>query len=381
MIECELDGGTWFSCTSPFAPHALADGPHTLRVHQRDGAGNAGTPAVHEWTLDRTAPAAPAITEGPAGDTTATSATFKFAGEPGGSFECRFDTGAWTACTSPAAYDGLALGAHEFEVRQIDVVGNIGAGRRQAFTVVVAETPKPDAPNSETPTSAVTTTVAATATVTQQNRIAVGCRLDGGELASCTVVAYATVRAEDGRTRRVRIGSGRVTGASGQASREVLVSLNARGRRMLAASLGGLRVVFRTTASAVGTTDPLRSTAKARVFGSGTFVVPNDGLFASGSAALTREGVRFVRSLRSQMRRVRTITCTGHTDSINGAARNERLGARRARAVCRALVRGPALSGARTVIRSAGERRPRASNATAEGRARNRRVELARTCP
>ena len=71
----------------------------------------------------------------------------------------------------------------------------------------------------------------------------------------------------------------------------------------------------------------------------------------------------------------------GHTDSIGNAASNQALSQRRAAAVRDALSSQYHLPAARLVATGFGATRPVASNATLEGRAANRRVELARTCP
>jgi hypothetical protein len=75
-----------------------------------------------------------------------------------------------------------------------------------------------------------------------------------------------------------------------------------------------------------------------------------------------------------------TLTIEGHTDSTGGAKYNQELSARRAAAVKRRLVEKYGVAPARLGTTGVGLARPLAPNATLEGRARNRRVELVRPC-
>jgi outer membrane protein OmpA-like peptidoglycan-associated protein len=70
----------------------------------------------------------------------------------------------------------------------------------------------------------------------------------------------------------------------------------------------------------------------------------------------------------------------GHTDSIGDPASNQKLSVDRAQAVRSALVQRHGIASARLSFAGFGSTRPRESNTTLEGRARNRRVELARDC-
>ena len=65
----------------------------------------------------------------------------------------------------------------------------------------------------------------------------------------------------------------------------------------------------------------------------------------------------------------------GHTDARGGAPYNRALSQRRAAAVVTALVKR-GVPAERLVAQGFGPDRPVADNATAEGRAKNRRVEL-----
>jgi outer membrane protein OmpA-like peptidoglycan-associated protein len=75
-----------------------------------------------------------------------------------------------------------------------------------------------------------------------------------------------------------------------------------------------------------------------------------------------------------------TVVIEGHTDNTGGDADNQSLSERRAEAVRLALVDRFAVPKERLSAAGFGETRPLESNDTVEGRARNRRVELSRTC-
>ncbi len=128
-FECDIDGGStpsWTACSSPktYSP-ALANGQHTFKVRAKDAAGNVDTsPAVYTWTIDTVAPNTTIVLK-PANPSGAdVSFTFSSSQTPA-TFECMMspDT-AYSACTSPMAYTGLAVGSHTFRVRAIDNAGN-----------------------------------------------------------------------------------------------------------------------------------------------------------------------------------------------------------------------------------------------------------------
>jgi outer membrane protein OmpA-like peptidoglycan-associated protein len=72
------------------------------------------------------------------------------------------------------------------------------------------------------------------------------------------------------------------------------------------------------------------------------------------------------------------LAINGHTDNVGGDAFNLELSQRRSAAVRRALVERYQIQEARLTTAGFGASQPKESNATAEGRARNRRVELIR---
>jgi hypothetical protein len=132
-FRCRLDGEDPQPCISPQPYSDLAEGPHSFTVAAQDPvAGPDPTPAEWQWTVesaeeDIVAPETE-ITSGPPAATTSTAATFEFsANEPGATFECRLDGGAWSACASPASYSGLGVGTHGFLVQATDPAGNTDA--------------------------------------------------------------------------------------------------------------------------------------------------------------------------------------------------------------------------------------------------------------
>lgn len=98
--------------------------------------------------------------------------------------------------------------------------------------------------------------------------------------------------------------------------------------------------------------------------------------FGSGSANLTAQAQASLRALAGQLRGGNGgISIEGHTDSQGADAANLALSKRRAEAVRRTL-EDAGLPSARLSAGGRGETAPVADNDSAEGRARNRRVEI-----
>ena len=136
-FQCSLDGAAMSTCSSPKALSGLADGAHTFQVRAIDSSGNVdASPASRSFTVDTTAPETQ-IASGPSGFVKTKSATFTFSSpEASAVFECKLDGAAWAACSSPKSYTGLSDGAHTFNVRAEDQVGNIDASpAKRSFTV------------------------------------------------------------------------------------------------------------------------------------------------------------------------------------------------------------------------------------------------------
>jgi outer membrane protein OmpA-like peptidoglycan-associated protein len=102
--------------------------------------------------------------------------------------------------------------------------------------------------------------------------------------------------------------------------------------------------------------------------------------FAFNSDEIRDESEPTLREIAEVLRRHPDwkLAIEGHTDSIAGDAYNLQLSQRRAAAVRSALVNGKGVAGPRLTTSGFGESRPKDTNETLEGRARNRRVELVR---
>lgn len=105
--------------------------------------------------------------------------------------------------------------------------------------------------------------------------------------------------------------------------------------------------------------------------------MPGDVTFAFNKSDIRP---RFVPVLNAVVRVLNDYPATfvdisGHTDSVGSDGYNQALSERRADAVADYLARGQAMPARMSVI-GEGEREPVASNATIEGRAANRRVEI-----
>lgn len=389
QMECSVDDGEWADCVSPFAP-SLGDGQHTVAIRAYDDAGNRSDAVTHTWVLDTSADV-PEIASKPADGTTSTEATFEFTGEPGSTMSCRIDGGDWQPCASPLLLTDQPVGQHSLEVKQVDLAGN--ESKAAVATWTVEKTPpapqpepqkqpdSPEPPKQRDPEPLKVNVVVNANVAVQASAATVGCEVNGAALRRCDIEAYLLDRRsapgglEAKASRRIKVGTGRLVTTDDQTSRvAVKLRLNRTGRRLLKNAVGGLRVRFDVAATAI-TGAVARGSAAVNLVAERQLIVPSDGMFRTGSARIL-PGAR--RTLAVVARRlagqVRSVSCTGYTDTAGSAAYNYELGLARAKAVCRYL-RAHGVKGAKKVA-SRGEANPRSSNAIPSGRARNRRVEL-----
>jgi hypothetical protein len=199
-FECRLDLAPYADCDSGTAAYAgpLSEGLHTFRVRGSNGNGT-GASAVYSWKVDLTPPSA-SITSQPPDPSPGKSVTFRYSSTEGGSkFECRLTPleATFTLCTSqPKVYSSLANGAYEFEVRAIDLAGNVQTSPTvYAWSVdnSLADATPPETTILSKPPDPSTSSAASFTYASNEPGSTFQCKLDGEGFSSCpaTGVSYA----------------------------------------------------------------------------------------------------------------------------------------------------------------------------------------------
>ncbi len=114
-------------------------------------------------------------------------------------------------------------------------------------------------------------------------------------------------------------------------------------------------------------------------------VLDSEVLFNSGQSSLSAKGLEALKSVAAKLKRNysgRTIRVDGHTDNIpikktkDKFPTNWELSALRACSVARYLIEQGGLPAGNFYVAGFGDQRPRDSNSSSAGRAKNRRVEI-----
>ena len=127
------------------------------------------------------------ITSGPTGPTQSADASFEFTSdETGSTFECRLDGGAWSTCSSPKTYSGLASGSHTFEVRATDTAFNVDPTPASRSWTYASETTPPETTIASGPSGTTESAVATFEFTSSEPGSAFECQLDGGAWTACS---------------------------------------------------------------------------------------------------------------------------------------------------------------------------------------------------
>jgi OOP family OmpA-OmpF porin len=140
---------------------------------------------------------------------------------------------------------------------------------------------------------------------------------------------------------------------------------------------GALKAVAPAPVSKVETAKPAAPVASAPTPVVKKVSYSADAFFDFDKSVLKPEGKQSLDKLASFIStiNIEVVIAVGHTDSVGTDAYNQKLGYRRAEAVKAYLV-SKGLDKNRVYTESKGEKQPVADNKTAQGRAKNRRVEI-----
>lgn len=206
-FECKLDNGAFSACSSPVDYTNLAGGAHTFQVRAIDLAGNPDeSPASYTWTVEANPPDTTILTNPPP-VTASTAASFTFSGidnDGVANFECRLDSAAFSACTSPADLSNLTDGSHTFQVRAIDVTGN--ADPSPASYTWTVDLTAPDTEITDQPAS-LSSSASASFSFTGSDANGVAsfeCSQDGAPFSPCTSPANLSGLSGGSHTFEVR---------------------------------------------------------------------------------------------------------------------------------------------------------------------------------
>ncbi len=209
-----------------------------------------------------------------------------------------------------------------------------------------------------------TVTVAPTRLVVDGTKKATAtCSITSGKATACAV----TVRAPDGTV----LARGSATRSPAATSVPVTLTFTSAIFKGAAAKSGIAATVSAVVTSAAGPTGTATTRLELRPK-TQKLVLVGDTLFATASATLSKAAVVRLTTAAAKLAGAALVTCVGYTDSRGSTAANLKLGKARALAVCRVLGK----KAKQTKAVSYGEKRPIATNATAAGRAKNRRVEV-----
>src|SRR5688572_32013580 len=197
-----------------------------------------------------------------------------------------------------------------------------------------------------------------------------GLTLGSMALAAGSAFANVTPNLQDGQGAAVKDGSGACVVTSGRVLPECA------GVRAVPAAPAAPAQPARPAAPAAPTA-PAAPARPAPASVRQAVVIQADALFDFDKSVLRPDGRKSIDDAVAKLRGVdvEMVIATGHTDSVGSDAYNQRLSERRAGAVKDYLV-SKGIPAAKITTIGKGESQPVATNKTAEGRQKNRRVDI-----
>lgn len=199
-------------------------------------------------------------------------------------------------------------------------------------------------------------------------------------IALMSTAAFADVATERDKTKKGAV----IGGVAGAIAGAIIHNNRGRGNAKRGAVIGG--AVGAATGAVVGAMMDRQERELRQIEGVDVtrtdddelrVTMRNEVLFDFDSSALRSSSRDELREMADVFERYgeTTIDVQGHTDSTGSTSYNQRLSERRANAVANYL-QSQGVRGSRLDSYGLGESRPKASNSTASGRQRNRRVEI-----
>ncbi|MBS1969509.1 MAG: fibronectin type III domain-containing protein [Bdellovibrionales bacterium] len=180
-MYASVNGAAASAAQSPIALRGLSEGAYSVAVYAVDSVGNASEPITHEFVVDTTSPVASLTAQVLENPTNADHNIFDLSANEDSSFECALDNAGFETCVSPKEISGLADGSHTFQVRAIDLAGNVGQVAQYTWAV--------DTKPPVTSVSGATNDDSATFTLSaDEPGVSFLCALDGAALAPCAAV-------------------------------------------------------------------------------------------------------------------------------------------------------------------------------------------------
>lgn len=187
VLYASVNNSTPALAANPIQLNNLVEGVYSVSVYAVDTAGNASTPLVHQFIIDRTAPSVGLISEVQRDPTNSDRNSFDLSStEENVIFECNLDFAGFAPCQSPKEVSGLADGNHTMELRATDLAGNVSGTVFHSWEV---DTKPPT-------TTAVGTSSGDQATInlftSEPDSPLFFCSLDGAPLAPCNYTVTYT---------------------------------------------------------------------------------------------------------------------------------------------------------------------------------------------
>lgn len=130
--ECELDGGGFSPCSTPFTTSVLSDGPHALRVRATRSGVVDPTPATRDFIIDSIVPTVSITSPTSLSSDTTPDLAFTASDSEGiASTVCSIDSGTPATCVTGSELAALADGVHMIQVTAYDEAGNAGSALQQ----------------------------------------------------------------------------------------------------------------------------------------------------------------------------------------------------------------------------------------------------------